>query len=157
MPSGTTTLPARFGTPLPAVQGCTSGCGTLRAGITLPHHAACVSLTLEIPPEFEAETKALAAESAGGAAPAGVTRPLVQRIGDLLRQVTQWRKDHGITVATSGHRPARQVADLEGRVRVLVRNPHPRTDSANSPQEASYVLPLILIPPLSRLRRVYTD
>ena len=137
MPSGTTSLPAWFGTSLPAVQGRPSGCGALRAGITFPYHAACVSLTLKIPPEFEVETKALAAESAGGAAPAGVTRPLVQRIGDLLRQVTQWRKDHGITVATSGHRPARQVADLEGRVRVLVRNPNPQDNSANFPNSGT--------------------
>ena len=48
------------------MQGRLSGCGALRAGITFPYHAACVSLTLKILPEFEVETKALAAESAGG-------------------------------------------------------------------------------------------
>ena len=64
---------------------------------------------------------AILAERAGSPAPPEADS-LVVRERDLLRQVTQYRKDHGLTAGMQGVRLARRVAELEERVAALVSN-----------------------------------
>ncbi len=70
---------------------------------------------------FGGQVGAILDERADSPAPPG-TDPLAVRERDLLRQVTQYRKDHGLTAGTQGGRLARQVAELEERVAALVSN-----------------------------------
>lgn len=62
----------------------------------------------------------------GGAPAAPGAAPLAFRVGGLCSEVTQYRKDHGLTPSTRGSGLAVVVAEMGERVEALVSAFHSR-------------------------------